>query len=247
MDAVTLALIKSMAGNGGGGGLPALTSSDDGKILQVDRNASAGDVIVPQQSVSVTTSEKTFNNADASLFSNGTVVIVRISAGPNYNRVATVSNGAVSVMGPNGASLTISKNGDDITYVGSKSFNATITVSKAVFDPEFRLVNPGKSDEFIVTIVDNDGSISLEQDYNDIYRAYSSGKRIVLDYTPLYGGYIAKVNCEDMLYSPAPSPKFSGANILIFADGSVKIYKCVVKSDNTFTVDTYEFTITPAS
>ncbi len=39
MDAVTLALIKSMAGNGGGSSLPPVTSSDNGKVLAVENGA----------------------------------------------------------------------------------------------------------------------------------------------------------------------------------------------------------------
>lgn len=130
-----IALIKALGGSGGGSGLPTPTASDIGKVAAVVGETSKGAVIVPEQRVQAEYDDKAFDDADASLFTNGATVIVTITQGVSptesvtVERTATVdSHGGIEVLAADGSTTVYILN-----YNGTMKYAASIAQGSGIF------------------------------------------------------------------------------------------------------------------
>lgn len=80
----TIALIKAFGNGGGGGGLPAVTSADNGKVLAVKDGAWAADANIFVITASGTTINKTVNEITAALDAGMTVLLENETTGKTY-------------------------------------------------------------------------------------------------------------------------------------------------------------------
>ena len=97
--------------------LPPVTSTDAGKLLTASMVTTKGAVIVPEQEKMIQKNTYTvLDDADASLFTDGSSVIVSIaSTSETVERTATVASGEISVADISaGVTITIAKDGNAI-------------------------------------------------------------------------------------------------------------------------------------
>lgn len=133
-DLIAAGICVEISGGGSGGsGLPTPTADDIGKVATVIGTPTKGEVIVPEQVVYVSKTAIAFEDADASLFVDGTVVIVSISFEDNsVERTATVKSGTVAVQDWDSRTIVIEKSGNDITYkhnAGNIAYERTVSVN----------------------------------------------------------------------------------------------------------------------
>ena len=185
MDAVTLALIKSMAGNGGGGGLPAVTSSDNGKVLGVVNGAWTADSNLLVVDWTGTNPDKTYaeivaaNNAGKVVICNWKVgqfnqvgVLVGISDSSAYFAHISSSSGfSMRVINSNGTNTKVSQY--LLPSVSNSNNGSELIVKNGSWAAQQK--------KFIVTLTPTalDYSGTMDKTVAEINAAYEAGQQIV--------------------------------------------------------------------
>lgn len=248
MDAVTLALIKSLSG-GGGGSLPSVTSSDNGKVLAVKDGAWAADsnlfVVTANGTLSV---DKTYAEIVAAYEAGESVYLV--NSGETYI-LSDVSSYAVDF-------VSITNGGKPYTY--------RITSSNAKFSNTYTMLpKVGASDngsemivtngswtkqkkKFIVTLTPNslDYSGTMDKTANEITAAYEAGQEIVFNVVGFPG--------FDHVYIPAAwctyatdNPNCAACATLVDVNNGLQIIIFTSDADDSNVYYTSVYSLTPAS
>ena len=242
MDAVTLALIKSMAG---GSSLPSVTSADNGKVLGVVDGAWAAD-----ENVFIVTftfsggykADKTFAEISDAMSANKRIIGVygtsniyectKSSSGFSFSSITGKVSVSAFIVGPNN--------------VVQQAQGATV---EAVLNNEngYELVSSSgkwvkQAKKFIVTLTPTspDYSGTMDKTPEEITAAYNAGQEIVFDIPALS----AKINANQFLVG---NDVIRAGSMVFYDVNSSPVIITVVTGSSASTYATQIFAMTPAS
>ena len=253
MDAVTLALIKSLSNNGGSS-LPAVTSSDNGKVLTVEDGAWAADsnlfvVNVALNSSYILVADKTYAEISAAIDAGKQVVCVR--DGNVYTFASKTSSYIYfAVLRPHTA----------VIYIAITSNNNVISDSQGQL-PQASAQNNGsemivkngswtmQKKKFIVTLTPTaeDFSGTMDKTVAEITEAYNAGMQIVWRVIMASNQYIDVNVTAVMTDIDDDYPSFNAYVIEI--NNGLLVYAYVPPTDDGTrqTYSTAIYSLTPAS
>ena len=229
-------------------GLPAITEADAGKVLTASTVTGKGAVIVPRQYVQITETQKEFDNADASLFTDGAKIIVTVGES-TYE--AVIDEGRVEILSHIPV-ITIRKSGDALLYYlddGNAPENAYISVNLAHESGVWVA-----SDIYdIVSLADINSRFISDKSNKEILDEIDRGVNVVLRYYNAFANVVAFMPINrymtsgdgfDGLIAEPPSLLFNGIHItFVLGTTNVESYEWTkIEDDNRFIV-----TLTPTA
>ena len=245
MDAVTLALIKSMAGNGGGGGssLPYVTSADNGKVLTVEDGAWAADsnlLVITRSGSSI---DKTTTEVKDAIDSGKCVVLAN---GTDLMMYCGQSNSEWYFTScPTGNNIRYGSIIKSSGYYSGGTFPKLMNVNSSDNGSEL-IVKSGawakQQKKFVVTLTPTalDYSGTMDKTPAEITAAYNAGQEIVFD-IPALG---AKINATQ--FRVVADAIVAGCMVYYNVNTSPVIIT-VATASSASTYATQVFAMTPAS
>ena len=253
MDAVTLALIKSLSNNGGSGSLPPVTPEDNGKVLGVVNGAWAADsnlfvVNVALNSSYILVADKTYAEISAAIDAGKQVVCVR--DGNVYTFASKTSSYIYfAVLRPHTA----------VIYIAITSNNNVISDSQGQL-PQASAQNNGsemivkngswtmQKKKFIVTLTPTalDYSGTMDKTVAEINAAYEAGMEI---WFRVYAG-TSYSDVPLARYGKASGYSYPSFNVNFLYDEAgvlVLIYTGTTDDGTRQTYSTKVYALTPAS
>ena len=251
MDAVTLALIKSLSGNGGSS-LPSVTSSDNGKVLAVEDGAWAADsnLFVAEFSGSPLTCDKTYQEVVDAVNAGRTVIGVRGTDVYVYSCKDIVHVNFTKISGNSLAVSRIALSNSNT----AKAAGASLAPSTTSFDDGCELIVKGgawvkQQKKFVVTLTPTapDYSGTMDKTVAEINAAYEAGQQIVFR-TMIGGANYMDTDCTARYFEGGFTyPSFNGFILSGNDDALIFAFTSVTDDGTKQTYSTTVYSLTPAS
>lgn len=233
----------------GGGGLPPVTASDNGKVLTAQASATKGAVIVPEQTVELMGKTPVELTGVTSFPSDGDVVIVVQRTLPGETDTAvTVSHGTIII---NSQDEVYSEGGKyycKSSQASNRGHTLTLTVYASV-----QTVNTAweaQQKKFIVTLTPTaaDYSGTMDKTVAEINAAYEAGQEIVFSLDGEIDGFGVTLTsvANETLYSG----DYKGFHATFIIESRGVMIRAITTAtfdgtDNTYSTSIFE--LTPAT
>lgn len=250
MDAVTLALIKSMAGKGGGGSLPSVTSADNGKVLGVVNGAWAADENILNVTYANSTLSHTYAEIVAAIDAGKTVTIT-YSGKKYFAQYYSTTNVIFSYQSNISKTLSFCKVTNANT-ISTNEYDFVPTPYAGLNGSELIVKNgswTAQQKKFIVTLTPTalDYSGTMDKTETEISDAYEAGQQIVFRVVGIPEYDYVDVNVTEALYYTSVNRWQMSAYLVMLPDTLIYIYNGISSDGDYARYGTRVFTLTPAS